>query len=222
MSSVKIDAERTKQQLAIDPDKLPDDSHEKVVVFCTLCGEQFLRERRNVHLPHNCPRWGKIDGKYVKRKLPEYLVPQDLDTPVRLECRLIHRDAKLPHRKRTTDVGHDLYSVEEATIPAHCVVGVKTGLQLSAPEGFYYTIEGRSGLFLKGITPFRGIIDATYCGEVVVVLMNASNEDYKVEVGDRIGQIILHKAYNFDITVVNEFSPDYDLRGEAGWGSSGQ
>ena len=77
-------------------------------------------------------------------------------------------------------------------------------------------------MFMRGITPNRGIIDATYCGEVIVSLVNISDEEYKVAVGDRIAQIILHKCYDAEFFVVDEFSPSYNKRGTAGFGSSGK
>jgi dUTP pyrophosphatase len=142
--------------------------------------------------------------------------------PVKLETKLIHSDAKLPFRKRTTDAGWDLYSVEDAVIKPHLSESVHTGICISAPEGYYYTIEGRSSMFMQGITPNRGIIDATYCGEVIVSLVNISDEEYRVTVGDRIAQIILHKCHDSSFVVVDEFSPSYNKRGTAGFGSSGK
>jgi dUTP pyrophosphatase len=146
----------------------------------------------------------------------------DLLLVVKLETKLIHGDAKLPFRKRTTDAGWDLYSVENVAIEPQSTTNVHTGICISAPEGYYYTIEGRSSMFMQGITPNRGIIDATYCGEVIVSLVNMSDKEYKVIVGDRIAQIILHKYYNAEFFVVDEFSPDYNKRGTAGFGSSGK
>jgi hypothetical protein len=68
-----------------------------------------------------------------------------------------------------------------------------------APEGFYYTIEGRSSLWELGILPYRGIIDATYTGPLSVYMLNNSPKDYTVSVGDKIAQIILHRINDFDI-----------------------
>lgn len=154
----------------------------------------------------------------------EFLLQSDLSShlPVRCECILKHPDAKIPFKKRTSDVGYDMVSVENKIIRPNDVKGIHTGIHLAVPEGWYYTIEGRSSLFLKGITPFRGIIDATYCGEVVIFLMNASPHDYEIAAGERIAQIILHKQYYLDITEVVKFGPDYDQRGEKGFGSSGR
>jgi len=143
-------------------------------------------------------------------------------TIVRLETKFIHSDAKLPYRKRDTDAGYDIHAVENVILKPHSVTTVHTGIQISAPEGFYYTIEGRSSLFKAGINPHRGIIDATYTGEVVVALVSMSDEPYEVKVGDRIAQIVLHKYYDADFALVDEFSTQYDQRGTDGFGSSGR
>jgi len=140
---------------------------------------------------------------------------------VRLEVKFIHPDAKLPFRKRETDCGYDIYSIENKELTPNTATIVKTGILISAPPGFYYTIEGRSGLWMRGIFPNRGIIDATYTGEVVVSLVNVNDEPYQVAKGDRIAQIILHKQYDAEFRLVEDFSSCYNQRGESGFGSSG-
>lgn len=153
---------------------------------------------------------------------------------VRMEVRLIHAQAKLPFRSRNTDAGYDIYSVENVTLPPRSGWGwkfwrrqsgtviIKTGIQISAPPGYYYTIEGRSSLWSRGVFPNRGIIDSTYCGEVVVSLVNVNDTPFDVNVGDRIAQIILHKQYDAQFDIVEEFSDVYNQRGTAGFGSTGR
>jgi len=142
---------------------------------------------------------------------------------VRMEYKLIDKNAKLPFKKRTTDAGYDLTSIIETIIPPRQVANIKIGLKLSAPEGWYFTIEGRSSLFLEGIIPFRGIIDSNYVGDWLVALYNSSDKPFKVNIGDRIAQAIVHQIHNVDFVEVKEFSPEYYMsRGDAGWGSSGR
>jgi dUTP pyrophosphatase len=138
-----------------------------------------------------------------------------------MEVKLIHPDAKPPLRKRTTDAGYDIASIEDVIIPAHGMHDVHTGIIVASPPGHYLTVDGRSGMARKGVMPFRGIIDATYCGELMVALMNISDIDYKVSKYDRIAQIIAHKQIHLDFVEVEKFGPDYDQRGTAGFGSSG-
>jgi dUTP pyrophosphatase len=141
---------------------------------------------------------------------------------VDLEVKLVHPLAKLPCRNRSTDVGYDIYASENAVLAPGRATIVQTGVRLSAPPGYYYTIEGRSSLWSIGIFPNRGIIDSTYCGDMCVSLVNVTGEDFHVHVGDRIAQLILHKQYNANFRLVEEFSPLYNQRGENGFGSSGR
>ena len=99
---------------------------------------------------------------------------------------------------------------------------IRTGIKIAAPPGFYYTIEGRSSLWMKGIFPNRGIIDATYCGEVIVSLVNVTDKEFYINMSDRIAQLILHRQYDANFNLVEKFSPIYDQRGEDGFGSSGK
>lgn len=138
------------------------------------------------------------------------------------QYRLTDENARIPTKAHETDAGWDIYSVETITIPPSEWVNVKTGIQISVPRGWYYTIEGRSSLGFKGIMPFRGIIDATYCGNLQVLLYNISDEAYTVNMGDRVAQIVPHLAADFIFSEVKEFDDPYKKRGERGFGSSGK
>lgn len=141
---------------------------------------------------------------------------------VRLEVQLIDPDAQMPYRARSTDAGYDIFSIEEKVLLPGRSTTVKTGIKIAAPPGWYYTIDGRSSLWIIGVEPNRGIIDSTYCGEVVVNLVNYGSEPYYVKKGERIAQIILHKQYDAEFEKVTEFSPEYNQRGEKGFGSTGK
>ena len=150
------------------------------------------------------------------------VVNQTQKTEVRIEIRKLVSEAQIPFRKRKTDAGYDLYSIEDAWLQPGLAAIVKTGLAIAAPPGFYYTIEGRSSLWMQGIFPNRGIIDSTYCGETVVSLVNVSGEPFKINKGDRVAQIILHRQYDANFAPVDEFSALYNARGTDGFGSSGK
>ena len=141
---------------------------------------------------------------------------------VKMQVRLIDAKAKLPTRTRTTDAGYDIYSIEDAVLMPKTATIIKTGIQISAPPGYYYTIEGRFSLWSKGIFPNRGIIDSTFCGELVVSLVNVNDMPFNVMSGDRIAQIILAKQYDAQFELVSEFSPEYNQRGVNGFGSTGR
>jgi len=141
---------------------------------------------------------------------------------VRLETKIVDKLGQLPFRKRTSDAGYDVHSVEQITIDPHTSAAVDTGIIVSPPEGAYYTIEGRSSVFAAGVTPYRGIIDGTYQGPLKVILMNNSSQPYNVHEGDRIAQLVLHPIVHGDFVVVEQFTPVENGRMGSGWGSSGK
>lgn len=99
---------------------------------------------------------------------------------------------------------------------------VKTGLFIQLPVGYEAQIRPRSGLALKkGITVLNspGTIDADYRGEIGVVLFNASDEDFVVNDGERIAQMVVAKYEKANF--VNVDSLDDSERGDGGWGHSG-
>jgi len=130
----------------------------------------------------------------------------------------------LPKYETRASAGVDLKAVLEERIvlkPLERTL-VKTGLFLEIPEGYEAQVRPRSGLALKkGITVLNspGTIDADYRGEVGVILINLSNEDFEINNGDRIAQMVFAKfdqAEWIDVEVLTETS-----RGEGGFGSTG-
>lgn len=99
---------------------------------------------------------------------------------------------------------------------------VKTGLFIELPIGFEAQVRPRSGLAAKkGITVLNapGTIDADYRGEIGVILVNLSNEDFTIENGERIAQLVIAKHERAEWTEVEELSET--SRGEDGFGSTG-
>lgn len=99
---------------------------------------------------------------------------------------------------------------------------VKTGLFIALPEGYEAQVRPRSGLALKhGITVLNtpGTIDADYRGEVGVLLINLSQEDFVIEDGERIAQMVIARHEQGDFVVVEEL--DETERGAGGYGHTG-
>ena len=99
---------------------------------------------------------------------------------------------------------------------------IKTGLFIALPVGFEAQVRPRSGLAAKkGITVLNapGTVDADYRGEIGVILVNLSNEEFIVNDGERIAQLVIakHERVNWqEVTVLNETE-----RGAGGFGSTG-
>lgn len=99
---------------------------------------------------------------------------------------------------------------------------VKTGLFIELPIGYEAQVRPRSGLAAKkGITVLNspGTIDADYRGEIGVILINLSNEEFVIENGERIAQLVITKHERAQWVEVQELSQT--SRGEGGFGSTG-
>ena len=99
---------------------------------------------------------------------------------------------------------------------------VPTGLYIALPVGYEAQVRPRSGLALKkGITVLNspGTVDSDYRGEIKVLLINLSQEDFVVEDGERIAQMVIAKHEQGEFVVVDEL---YETeRGEGGYGHTG-
>ena len=116
-----------------------------------------------------------------------------------------------------------LGSDDPITIPPGGRALVPTGLAVALPRGTEAQVRPRSGLALKhGITVLNspGTIDSDYRGEVCVILANLGSEDFTVNHGDRIAQMVFAPVLRADLVPV-EALPKSD-RGEGGFGSTGQ
>ena len=99
---------------------------------------------------------------------------------------------------------------------------VPTGLFIALPEGYEAQVRPRSGLALKkGITVLNapGTIDADYRGEVGVLLVNLSQEDFVINDGERVAQMIIARHETADFIEVAEL--DETERGAGGYGHTG-
>ena len=102
-------------------------------------------------------------------------------------------------------------------------VVVPTGLRIALPKGTEAQVRPRSGLAAKhGITVLNtpGTIDADYRGEVGVILINLSDEDFVINPGERIAQMVLALYERFEWEEVEQL--DSTSRGEGGLGSTGR
>ncbi|MFT5250874.1 MAG: dUTP pyrophosphatase [bacterium] len=130
----------------------------------------------------------------------------------------------LPEYETIASAGMDLRANLDTTVtlkPLERTI-VKTGLFIELPIGIEAQVRPRSGLAAKkGITVLNapGTIDADYRGEIGVILVNLSNEDFTIENGERVAQLVIAKherAAWQQVEVLGETE-----RGEGGFGSTG-
>ena len=130
----------------------------------------------------------------------------------------------LPHYETIASAGMDLranLSESKVLKPLERSI-VGTGLFIELPIGYEAQVRPRSGLAAKkGITVLNapGTVDADYRGEIGVILVNLSHEDFKIENGERIAQLVIAKHERADWVSVEELSDT--SRGEGGFGSTG-
>ena len=130
----------------------------------------------------------------------------------------------LPHYSTIASAGMDLRANIDESIslkPLERTI-VKTGIFMELPVGFEAQVRPRSGLaFKKGITVLNspGTVDADYRGEVGVILVNLSAEEFVIEDGERIAQMVIAKheqAHWVEVETLDETE-----RGAGGFGSTG-
>ncbi len=130
----------------------------------------------------------------------------------------------LPEYAKPGDAGMDLRAhIDEAIIlPAGGRVLIPTGLSVALPLGWEFQVRPRSGLaYQYGITVLNspGTIDANYRGDIGIILFNSSYNDFIIEPGDRIAQMVLAKVEEVEWNEVDFL--DETERGITGFGQSG-
>ncbi|MFV1449265.1 dUTP diphosphatase [Maribacter sp. HS] len=130
----------------------------------------------------------------------------------------------LPNYETIASAGMDLRAnlAEAVTLQPLGRAIIPTGLFIELPVGIEAQVRPRSGLAAKkGITVLNapGTIDADYRGEVGVILVNLSNEDFVIENGERIAQMVIAKHERAEWNQVESLSET--ARGEGGFGSTG-
>lgn len=146
--------------------------------------------------------------------------PPGYDGSSKLMVKRIASTARLPVRGSKFSAGYDLTSSECIRIPAGGRHLISTGLTIAVPSGTYGRVAPRSGLAVKkGICVGAGVIDEDYRGVVKILLFNHGDEDYWVNTGDRIAQLILEKIETPEVVEIDEL--DESERGAGGFGSTG-
>lgn len=132
--------------------------------------------------------------------------------------------AQVPTYAHESDAAADLYALDTTTLAPKTIGNkLRTGVKIQLPEGWLALIIPRSSIGAK--TPLRlsnsvGLIDSGYRGELGILYDNIGDEEYTVNAGDRIAQLLVMPSYRFQAKVVDILA-DSD-RGETGFGDSGK
>lgn len=143
-----------------------------------------------------------------------------------MKIRILNRSKHdLPSYSTLFSAGMDLRAnLEENVVLAPMKrVLIPTGLFIEIPEGYEAQIRPRSGLAVKrgiGILNSPGTIDADYRGEICIIMINLSDEDFVINDGDRICQMVVTKHEKVEWIKVEAL--DSTERGEGGFGHTGK
>lgn len=163
-----------------------------------------------------------------------------------LKVKLLHPEAQAPTVAHAgSDLGFDLYSIEDVVLEPGLPVKVRTGIAVEGPPGWGFVLGDRSSMAARGVTYAGGRIDAGYRGEILVCLVNVNQPRYSVRSnrdaaggitdvaleqtdvsvtihkGDKIAQMSPFEAQTrMEVPVVEELSAT--TRGANGFGSTGR
>ena len=140
-----------------------------------------------------------------------------------IKVKKLSNKAVIPAYQTKEAAGFDLHSIEDVVIKPGERKLISTGLAFEIPYGYEIQIRPRSGLAYKhGITVLNtpGTIDSDYRGEIKVLLINHSNEDFEIKINERIAQAIIKEVIQANFIEVDELSDTE--RGKKGFGSTGK
>ena len=163
-----------------------------------------------------------------------------------VKVKLLHAEAHPPTVAHAgSDLGYDLYAIEDVVLPPGVPVKVRTGIAVEGPPGWGFILGDRSSMAARGVTYAGGRIDAGYRGEILVCLLNINQPSYSLRVvrdaeggvadvalestdasvrvrkGDKIAQMSPFEARTaLPVEVVEELSSAE--RGGKGFGSTGR
>jgi len=134
---------------------------------------------------------------------------------------LLDAGGALPAYASAGAAGADLRASEAIQIAAGARAAVATAVRLEIPPGHVGLVWPRSGLAVRhGIDTLAGVIDSDYRGEVRVVLVNHGDAPFRIEPGDRIGQLLVQKVDRAAFVKAGTLAAT--SRGEGGFGSTGR
>lgn len=140
-----------------------------------------------------------------------------------VKCVRRHVNALIPKSQTSGSAGYDLHSCEEKIIKARGMGTVNIGISLEFSPYLYARVAPRSGLACKnGISVGAGVVDSDFRGILQVILFNHSDSDFKINIGDRIAQLIFERISKPMFIECDLYDLKNDTeRGDGGFGSTG-
>lgn len=138
-----------------------------------------------------------------------------------LKVKKLHPDAKLPSFAHPGDAGLDLCTPEKVVIKKGEKVKIPTGLAIEMPDGYVGLVWDKGSIGSNaGLKSLGGVMDSGYRGEYIITLVNLGQEDYTIEKGHKVAQLLIQKVERPEIIEVEELSDT--TRGHGAFGSTGK
>lgn len=155
------------------------------------------------------------------------LLLEGLEPIIPISFLLVSEHAKLPTYAHEGDAGMDLYAAKEVVVQSKETTIIPTGLKALIPSGYELQIRPRSGMSAKTkirIANAPGTVDSNYRGEIGIIVDNIGEEEYKIQIGDRIAQMVPAHVPKLATKVIDQKTfdnADATEREGKGFGSSG-
>jgi len=185
---------------------------------------ELTNKVRNTHLKlGNEFGWKKINANLsieeIHNKLWQEVKKIISSQDNKIKIQRLSPTAKLPTRAHANDAGMDLYSNDYySLLPGEKDV-VKTGIKMAIPDGYAGLIWDKSGIAKNGIKTTGGVVDSGYRGEILINIINLSQDIYNITPGQKIAQMLIQKV-EFPEIIEDEINDETE-RGEGNFGSTG-
>lgn len=137
-----------------------------------------------------------------------------------MKVKLLSPEARVPKAQRVGDAGLDVYSPIKVTIDPGERFQIKLGIAVEVDPTEVILVHERSGMAINyGVHSIGAVIDSNYRGQISIILLNSGSQPYEINIGDRVGQLLVLKLGNTLTEKVDELSTSE--RGEQAHTSSG-
>lgn len=203
--------------------------------FTIINGKKYLKKEYEVHHKNEIKTDNRIENlailtkiehrrlhnsqcKIIRNRYGQIVALLKNGTPIPVKIKLFE-NGKIPTRQTAGAACFDCYSSEKIVIPKGERKKISLGFAIQLPYSFEALIRPRSGLSLKGIDCALGTIDEDFRSSISAILINNSDKNFQVNIGDRICQLAIRQYEICHFKVVNTL--DETERGENGFGSTG-
>ena len=161
---------------------------------------------------------------FIKKKSLIFIIERvPLQNNFNIKIKILNEFAKLPSKSHEDDIGYDLYADGEYVVKPNKVILVQLGISIQLPENVGGFVLPRSGLASKHlIAPINspGLIDPGYTGQLMIPLMNYSDQTYTVTKHERVAQLVVISTGTITFDEVSDL--DESDRSSGGFGSTGK